>query len=242
MNKRQRMERKIYEKAVEEGRKQEYIDQRVAASTMKYQERLAKAAEKRALLKLGRQYIAKNHVPLYVGVLGQYAVTAGALMKTNKDTNTAYYRAAYCLCSPKDTYRLETAEGYIGHRLSLDDDPFAFGIITGGGSIKPFRLMRLIEVHIQMDLLAPRVPGPNKLIQLMSKTQPYFRMVQIKEETDYEKEKPDTVRRCEFRDKGKVPYWNLLLALRAESADVHEKLGVAGRKIPDTPVPFATIP
>ena len=242
MSQRQEMERKIYERAKKEGREQEYIEQRVTESTQKLQEHQQATEHKRLLLKTGRQNMEKNRVPLYVGVIGQYAITAGSVLRTAKETGQPYYRVAYSVCSPRDRYSLRVTHGYIGHRLFVDDDPYAFSIYTGGGAVKPYRLMRLIEVHIQMDLLAPRVPGPLKLIRQMTKTQPYFRMVQIREEKDYEKAKPSEVRERQRRDKGQVPYWNVLLALRAESADVHEKLRLAGRKIPDSPVPFAKLP
>jgi hypothetical protein len=163
------MQQAIYKQAQADGIANAYIAQRKLESAVKFDATHQRQRQRKALLKQGRAYILKNKAELYWGDVGGYPVTAGALLKTAN--NLAYYRAAYTICSNKDAPSRHVARGIVGVRLESDEpQPFAFNItMPNGGAIKPIRLMRIVETHIMMDLLAPRVPGPQRLLNNLAK-------------------------------------------------------------------------
>ena len=187
------MQQAIYEQHLQAGTADAYIAQRKEDSAAKFAATRKRQQERKALLKQGREYIHKNKAFLLRGGFYHptamrlfedhpYPVVAGALLKTDRTTtpNTIYYRCAYTIQSRKDNYTNHVSAGVVGARLQDDyTGPYAFNIrMNENGSIKPQRLARLIETHILMDLLAPRVPGPQRLIVLAAKN-PVFLMLRI---------------------------------------------------------------
>lgn len=98
---------------------------------------------------------------LFTGELYEYGVSAAAMLCTGED-NTPYYQVAYAVCSPRDLFTREDAEGYTGWRLQSDvDHPYKFRIrLSHSGGISTKRLTRLIETHIRMDVVTQRVALP----------------------------------------------------------------------------------
>ena len=172
------MQQAIYKQAQADGTAEAYIAQRKADSAEKFNATRKRQQERKALLKQGREYIRKNQAFVFYGAFSHlpdhpYPVVAAALLKTDRTTtpNTIYYRCAYTIQSRKDMHSHHVSSGVVGSRLQDDyTGPYAFNIrMNENGSIKPCRLARLIEAHILMDLLAPRIPGPQRLITLVAK-------------------------------------------------------------------------
>jgi hypothetical protein len=122
------------------------------------------------MLKAGREFVRKNNVLIFVGNVGDYTLTAGALLETHAPETVGaspniVYKVAYTFCSPKDTPSDRYARGYIGWRL-LDQHqhPYVFYIfLDKSGAIIPERLSQLVRLHIDLDIVSKRVRAPARL-------------------------------------------------------------------------------
>jgi hypothetical protein len=127
--------------------------------------------QRKARLKAGWEFVRKNNVIIFRGEVGNYYLTAGALLKTIKandesEKDRVTYKVAYTFCSPKDTVSYRLACGNIGWRLMDDNNnhPYTFYILlTQSGAIIPERLAQLIRLHIEMDAVSKRVEVPAKV-------------------------------------------------------------------------------
>lgn len=151
-------------------KQQEYIEDSKKRHQERFTKRKAEQKSKKEKLKNGRQYVVKNDVLLFCGAVGDYALSAGALLETKtpaKDGESAEiaYKVSYSICSPKDRPSLRTAKGYIGWRLSESKaHPYTFTIgLTKPGALIPERLAQLIRLHIEFDIVSKRVGMPAKL-------------------------------------------------------------------------------
>jgi hypothetical protein len=126
-----------------------------------------KQAYRRAMIRAGREFVRKNNVLMFFGQIGEYGLSAGALLKTVRSEETPpgvvneqiVYRVAYAFRSPRDMQDYRTACGYVGWRLQeVIPHMYTFTInLTKSGAIIPERLAQLIRLHIEMDLASKRV-------------------------------------------------------------------------------------
>lgn len=161
-------EQNLYKLAREEGQAsvEAYIKQRQETSTAIYRQQRAATQARQAALKEGRAYLHENRerVTLYSGNIYKYVISVGCLLKTGEETNQAYYRVGYAICSPKDTFSVPIAKGLIGLRLRDTKSPYGFNILLNtGGTIKRDRLRAIIQNHLMMDFLSGRVDIPVKI-------------------------------------------------------------------------------
>jgi hypothetical protein len=148
-------------------KREAFIEENKKKHATACENRKLKQEHRREMLKAGREFVRKNSVLMFSGQIGEYGLTAGALLQTVRVEHEEHivYKVAYAFRSSKDAPNFRTGCGYIGWRLE-GAHPYTFTInLTKSGALIPERLAQLIRLHVEMDIASKRVHVTPRLHQ-----------------------------------------------------------------------------
>jgi hypothetical protein len=163
---RHKMTVKIFREMTPEKQK-EFIEENKKKHALMCVNRKTKQELHRETLRAGNDFVRKNNIMMFFGQIGEYGLSAGALLQTIRSVGTSpdvvneqiVYKVAYAFRSPRDMHNYRTACGTVGWRLMVENlHQYTFIInMTKSGAIIPERLAQLIRLHIEMDIASKRV-------------------------------------------------------------------------------------
>jgi hypothetical protein len=169
---RRKMERAIYQKLVTMEEQFKYIEERKQKSRDKYSAVKQKQLIKRQHLDEGLKFMLEDlrrehsDTLVFTGSIYGYRVSAVAML-----CSPNYYQVAFAICSPRDRFNAKDMESYLGWRLQSTGHPYSFRIeLSRSGGLKPNKLARLIQLHIELDTVTQRRRMPERMYRNALKT------------------------------------------------------------------------